>query len=133
MKILIDTCVFLDVFENRTQFINDSMRVLKYVAEGKINGYITACSLKDIYYLVRKFNHSNEKTMDVLRSIVQLFDILDVNNKDAINAIESGNKDFEDALIIESAKRHQIDAIVTRNIADFKNSPIRILSPLDIK
>ena len=109
------------------------MRVLKYVAEGKINGYITACSLKDIYYLVRKFNHSNEKTMDVLRSIVQLFDILDVNNKDAINAIESGNKDFEDALIIESAKRHQIDAIVTRNIADFKNSPIRILSPLDIK
>ena len=133
MKILIDTCVFLDVFENRTQFINDSMRVLKYVAEGKINGYITACSLKDIYYLVRKFNHSNEKTMDVLRSIVQLFDILDVNNKDAINAIESGNKDFEDALIIESAKRHQIDAIVTRNIAYFKNSPIRILSPLDIK
>lgn len=133
MKALIDTCVILDVFTNREPFKDDSLRVLRYVAAGKIAGYVTSCSLKDIYYLIRKYNHSSEKTFEVLRSIVTIFNVLDVSKEDAINAIESGNNDFEDALIIESTKRNGISTIITRNSIDFKNTPLQIISPSQVK
>lgn len=133
MKILIDTCIILDVLMNREPFYKDSMRVLKYVAEDKIAGYITSCSLRDIYYLVHKHNHSNEKAKREISSLLKIVNVLDVNKEDVINGLESKISDFEDAILEESAKRNQIDAIVTRNINDFKNSSLRILSPEEIK
>ena len=56
-----------------------------------------------------------------------------VKKEDILNALESGNADFEDAVIIESAKRNGLDTIITRNISDFKNANLNVLSPAQIK
>ena len=40
-------------------------------------------------------------------------------------------RDFEDAVQAYCAKRHRIDYIVTRNVKDFVNSPVKAISPED--
>ena len=37
--------------------------------------------------------------------------------------------DFEDAVMMETAKRMNADCIVTRNIRDYINSPVPVMSP----
>ena len=133
MKALIDTCVILDVFLNRQEFFEDSKRVLDYIAQEKISGYITSCSLGDIYYICHRGNHSAEQCKKIVCTLLELFNILDVNKSDVINAIQGENKDFEDAVIIESAKRNGIETIITRNVSDFKNATLNVLTPSQIR
>ena len=40
-------------------------------------------------------------------------------------------KDFEDALIAHSAARNGVDAIITYNIKDYVNSPVKAFLPAD--
>lgn len=133
MNALIDTNIILDVFLDRKQFVEDSKRVFDYVAQEKIVGYITACSLEDIYYISHRDNHSSEECKKIIYKLLELFNIIDVNKEDILNALESGSTDFEDAVIIESAKRNGLDTIITRNISDFKNANLNVLSPAQIK
>ena len=44
------------------------------------------------------------------------------------NALHSDFKDFEDAIQYNSANSKKINAIITRNPKDFKNSKLLILS-----
>ena len=132
MKALIDTCVILDVLEKREPFFTDSKKVLIYVAEGKIEGYITACILKDIYYLVHRYNHDKKIARDAVNTVINLFNILDVTKDDIVNALAKDSGDFEDATIVESALRNGIDIIITRNTSDYLYSSIKAIEPSQI-
>ena len=54
MKILIDTNVILDVLCNRAEFAEDSLRVFKYCEVKRITGCISALSIPNIVYIMRK-------------------------------------------------------------------------------
>ena len=38
-------------------------------------------------------------------------------------------KNFEDAVIAETAYRHGADMIISRNVRDYENSPVRAVTP----
>ncbi len=133
MKLLIDTCVVLDVIENRADFVEESKRIFLMTAQNKIESYLTACSVKDIYYLVHKYYHDNDKAKEVVSTLLKLFNILDVNGNDLANALADNMNDYEDATMVQSCLRHNIDYIVTRNIKDFVNSSIPAIFPSQIE
>lgn len=61
-----------------------------------------------------------------------LFDIVDIAKADkkiALQALNSGWKDFEDAVQYSVAKRIRAKYIVTRNQKDFLKSDIQVVSP----
>ena len=133
MKYLIDTCVVLDTLEDRKPFSEDSNRIFKMVISGQIEGYLTACSIKDIYYVYRKYSHSNEESKKYINGLLNLFNIVDVNGADLGNALASDMNDYEDAVLAQSCLRHGIDCIITRNMKDYTNSPIKAVLPSEIK
>ena len=51
MKIMCDTNVIIDVLLEREPFIEDSYKVLKFCEEHKIDGFVSASSVTDIYSL----------------------------------------------------------------------------------
>ena len=69
----------------------------------------------------------------LLKKLTQLITILEVliTDKEAIlKALNSNFRDFEYALQNYSAELNgQIDIIITRNIKDFKNSSLGIMTP----
>jgi hypothetical protein len=95
------------------------------------NGYITAKSCADIYYLTHRCTHSDKDTRAILSKLYILFDVLDTCGIDVRRAISSDVSDYEDAVMIETALRAEFDCIVTRNTKDYANSPILVYSPTD--
>lgn len=54
MKVLIDTNIILDVFCNHKDFVEDSAKVFKLCEVKKVTGYISALSISNIMYIMRK-------------------------------------------------------------------------------
>ena len=129
MRVLIDTCVVIDTIQDRLPFSEDSKQIFLFAANNIFNGYISAKSVTDIYYLVHKTTHDKPKTKEIINKLFSLFDILDTKGIDCKKAILSETADYEDAVMIESALRDEIDCIVTRNNRDYAKAPIKIYNP----
>jgi predicted nucleic acid-binding protein len=50
---------------------------------------------------------------------------------DVRRAVSSDVSDYEDAVMIETAARENVDCIVTRNVRDFAASAVPVYSPAD--
>ena len=124
MQALKDTCIVIDALQNRSPFANDARAIFYAAADNRFDGYVTAKSTADIYYLMHRYTHSDKETRDVLRRLGSLFEFLD-----CINAIDSNIRDYEDAIMSESAERSGMDCIVTRNTADYLFSKVAVYTP----
>lgn len=129
MRILIDTCVILDALQAREPFAEDANNIFLAAANHLYNGYISAKATTDIYYLTHRHTHSDKDSRDILNKLLTIFDVLDTMGIDCRRAIPSKTTDYEDAVMIETAIRSEIDCIVTRNTADYDNSPVTIYTP----
>ena len=129
MKLLIDTNIVLDALMVREPWAKAAQSVLLAVAEEKAEGCITASTMTDLYYLLRKHLNDNEKTRQTLLGIIASVKVLDVNGMDCEKAFSLPMSDYEDALLACCGKRHRVDYIVTRNPKHFDGSPVKIISP----
>lgn len=131
MKILIDTNIILDVMCNRKEFVEDSLKVFKYCEVQKLKGYISALSIPNIVYIMRK-QLDREQIKGVLATLTSLFSVIDLKESDLIKAAEMNFSDYEDAVQAVSADRIKADYIVTRNVKDYKNSRVSAVTPTDL-
>lgn len=128
MNVLIDTNIILDYLLEREPFFKDSKALFNSIGEEKISAYVTATTLTDIYYIARKQTKSIEKAKQSIVFILGVMKICPVDRNVIEIALESGLKDFEDAVQLASAITQGLDAIVTRNAKDFTNVSLPILS-----
>lgn len=129
MRALIDTCVIIDTLQNRQPFCEDTQKIFLSAANSLFNGFITAKAVTDIYYLMHRHTHDDKVSRDILNKLFTLFDVLDTAGIDCRKAVPSPTSDFEDAVMIETAERSEMDCIVSRNTNDFSNSPVPIFTP----
>ena len=128
-KILLDTDVLLDLFFDRKPFSDHTAQVLNLCEEKIIEGYATPVIIANTYYMLRKESR-HDTVVNKLNQLLNIIDIVDMNRKVVIKALNSNFKDFEDALQNFSAVEYKkIEIILTRNIKDFKNSKLAILTP----
>ena len=130
MTVLIDTNVVLDVLCNRTDFVEESKKVLKLCEVKRINGYVSALSIANIMYIMRK-ELENDKIQDIIKKLSLIFDIIDLTGTDLIKASTLNFNDYEDAIQSVQAKRIKANYIITRNINDFLKSDILPIKPKD--
>lgn len=129
MKVLIDTNVIIDGLQSRKGFMEDAGLVMLRACD--YEGYITANSLTDIFYLQSKFFHDKAKAKQNLADLLEIFRVLDTTSSDCEGALRSKMADFEDAVLYEAATREGIDVIVTRNQKDFADSKITVCDPVE--
>ncbi len=114
MKMLIDTNIVIDVALEREPFFEDSDRVLALAEEKAFDGYLSAASISDIFYIVRK-DKGNYLTFEFLQYIISFCSIAMVDEMVIKNALASNPKDFEDAIQYQTALTAGLNGIVTRN------------------
>lgn len=128
-KVLIDTDVILDFFFDRQPYAGYSAQVVGLCETNKIEGFVTAVILSNVYYLLRR-TARHDKVIDHLKQLLGITDILAMDKEVVTNALNSGFKDFEDSLQNFAAMKHgAIDVILTRNLKDFSKSEIGVLTP----
>lgn len=128
MKVLIDTNIILDVLCKRQKFYKDSSMVFKLCEVKKITGIISALSIPNIIYIMRK-ELDGEKIREILDSLSLIFSIADLKSDDLKKAAVMDFSDYEDAVQSVCAVRMKADYIITRNIRDFTGSKVIAIKP----
>ncbi|MEG4854102.1 PIN domain-containing protein [Microcoleus sp. B5-D4] len=128
MKVLRDTNIIVDVALDREPFFAESDRILTFVEEGQIQGYVSASTFSDLYYIIRR-DKGRDWTLEFLRQLATFCQVATVDNSVISMALTCNFKDFEDAIQYSTAVINRIDAIVTRNPRDFPVTTPRIVTP----
>jgi predicted nucleic acid-binding protein len=129
MRVLVDTCVIIDVLQDRQPFAADAKELFLAVANNLLVGCITAKSVSDIYYLSHHYTHSDKAAREILNKLFTLFELVDTKADDCRKAIWSETSDYEDAIMIETAISANVSYIVTRNEKDYTSSAVPVYSP----
>ncbi len=129
MKVLLDTCIVIDVLQSRVPFAESGQEIFLLAATEQIEGCLTANSMTDIYYLTRRQTHEEQTSRSIIAGLCELFEILDTTKEDITSALASDTSDFEDAVMIATAVRGDVDCIITRNEKDFANSAVKVYNP----
>ncbi|MBQ4419807.1 MAG: PIN domain-containing protein, partial [Synergistaceae bacterium] len=125
-----DTNILLDVLTEREPFYDISAIIWHKFACKEFSGCISSLSFANMVYNMRK--KLTPESIEILAvRMSDIFEFVDLNRLDIIQASKMRWKDFEDALQSVAAERIKADYIITRNIKDFDNSNVRALSPED--
>lgn len=131
MDILIDSNVIIDWISRRSDFYEDSKKIVDVCFFGNINGFVTAHSLCDIYYILRK-DFSVERRLALIKLISERCHVISETQDDFIDVASSPlAEELEDGLQIRCAENFSLDFIVTRNIKDFSSSSVKAVTPAD--
>ncbi len=128
MRILVDTNVVLDLLLAREPFVHEASKIFAMVERGEVEGLLCATTLTTVDYLLGQ-SLSQKETREAIRQLLNLFDVATVNRVVLSAAADSAMRDFEDAVLAQSADHSGAERIVTRNTADFKESPVVAIDP----
>lgn len=122
MRILIDTDVLLDVALIREPHAEQSTAVLRW-AEAGGDAAVAWHSLANCAYLLRA------RGRPFLSELIQIIEVAPASTADARRALALPMVDLEDAFQAAAALAWGANAIVTRNTADYRRSPVDALTP----
>ena len=127
MKVLVDTNIILDFLLEREPFFTDADTLIQTIRADQIQGYLTATTLTDIFYIARK-PKGVQIAKQYISDLLALMRICPVNKRILNVAISSNLPDFEDAVQLACAMALNLDAIVTRDPQGFASATLPILS-----
>jgi predicted nucleic acid-binding protein len=123
MKLLLDTDVLLDIAFARSEFFEDSARVLEWAEAAPGQAAVAWHSLSNLAYLVRP------DVRPFLRELLQFVEVAPVSTEEARRALTLALNDVEDALQIAAAQSFGASFIISRNLTHYRRSPIPALTP----
>ena len=131
MKVLFDTNVILDLLLDRPPFSLPASSLFSKVESGLLSGLISATSVTTIHYLAAKVLGSHEAQGEI-KKLLTLLEVAPVNRLVLENALKAKALDFEDAVLLESARHSGVDALVTRDVRGFKGAALPIYAPNEL-
>lgn len=130
-KLFIDSDVVIDFFTDREPHVNPASELFELNEKGAVMLYLSAVSINNIYYIVRRYL-GHTKTLEVVESLIEMTEITGTSKVEIAQALKNNFKDFEDSIQYSSALTIKgLDAIITRNIKDYKNAKIAVMTPLN--
>ncbi len=130
-KLFVDSDVVIDFFTDREPHANPASELFDLNEQKSVKLYISAVSINNIYYIVRRFLE-HKKTLEVVETFTEMIEIIGTTKTEIIQALKNDFQDYEDSIQYSSALMiNDLDAIITRNTKDYKNSLIAVMTPLN--
>jgi hypothetical protein len=123
VRILIDTDVLLDVALGRAIWFAASSDVVAWAIDHPGSAAVAWHTVANIAYLAP--GAARGFLGDLLRSV----DVAPCGTRHAVQALAFPMTDLEDALQAAAALAFGADWIVTRNLSDFRGSPVPAVAP----
>lgn len=74
----------------------------------------------------------SDAAQEMIEKDLSFLQVVGVSPEDAKRALASRWADFEDCLVAQYAAKIKADYIVTRNVEDFKASPVEAVTPEEL-
>lgn len=125
-KIFFYSDIMLDVTLRREQFYLSALNLFELCHKQKITAVTSSTAFINTNYFLRKLAPANRWTsLQRLRSVLS---IIDVTEAMIDMALKDEQADFEDAVQYYAAMSARVDFIITRNIKDYKQATIPVLT-----
>lgn len=124
MRALVDSDVLIDIALARAPFANDSASVLRWAEAGGAAA-VAWHSLSNCAYLLKGGGRP------FIERLLLLVEVAPVGTAEARRALSLPMPDLEDALQAAAALAWRADVIVTRNLDDYRHSPVPAVAPLE--
>jgi hypothetical protein len=130
VKALFDTNIVLDVALDRLRLAASSRAALTWGFEHPGRACLAWHSVATLaYFLGRQGGPSAVRPL--VGELVARLEIAGGSDRELLRAIELPVADFEDAMIVALAESAGATHIVTRNLSDFRKSPVKAVTPED--
>lgn len=130
MRVLLDTDVVLDFVLEREPFVEAAKVLFESVARGACDGYVSGITPINVFYLGRKLKGAAH-TKQAIGDLLTVVRVCPVDGNVLRSALALSFADYEDAAQHACATAVGLDAIVTRNVDDYKNATLPVYSPTD--
>ncbi|MDB5110478.1 MAG: hypothetical protein JWR67_1592 [Mucilaginibacter sp.] len=125
-KLFIDSDVMLDAALVRKPFYLPAINLFELCYEARFKAFTSSIAFINASYFLNKLTPTTKiQSLKRLRSIIS---IIEVNETIIDLTLNSNFSDFEDAVQFYAAKTAKADVIITRNIKDYTQSTIPVLT-----
>jgi predicted nucleic acid-binding protein len=122
-RLFLDSDVLLDMLLNRKPFYYYVQALLTISEKHHLQIYTSSLAAANIHYILAREIGSAEARKKI-KELINAIKILPFESESIESAINSRFSDLEDAIQHFIAKRYNCNAIITRNIKDYKHSEI---------
>ena len=127
-KIFIDTNIVIDLLSRRDPFFEEAASLFSLADKKIIELRVSSLTLANTSYTLLRQKNSKE-AKSVLRKLRLIVKILSLDDKIVGLALNDDSfTDFEDGLQHFTAIENNQDIIITRNLKDFKNSKLPVMT-----
>ena len=126
-NLLVDTNIILDLLAKRLPFYYSASELFSLADLKKIKLCTSSISIINTNFILSK-SLPEKETREILRKFRILVKILACDEKIIDLGLNSHFKDFEDSIQYFTAIENNIESIITRNLKDFKNSKIPVMT-----
>lgn len=128
MRIMVDLNVLLDVAQRRSLFYEASEEVLARAREAAYEAVLPGHAIATLHYIMEKFADTRSANLAV-DGLLRDFAVVGAGRDLLSRARALPVSGFEDSVVAAFAESCHCDFIVTRNTADFANSPVPARTP----
>lgn len=87
-KIFVDSDVVIDFFADREPFVNPASELFELNEQGKLQIYISALSINNVYYILKKYLNSIQ-AIEVIEELTKITEIVGVTTTEIIQALKN--------------------------------------------
>ena len=131
-NIFVDTNIIVDLIADRQPFSKFAINLFSKAEIRKINLFTSSHSIATTHFLLKKYIGEND-LRGIIYNLLDYLTVIPVDLETIKRGLRSKHKDFEDAIqMICAYSVPGMDCIVTRNIKDFSNCEIPVLTPDEV-
>jgi predicted nucleic acid-binding protein len=117
-EIFVDSDIILDLLMHRLPHGEAAESLFKRIEMGDIRAYTSPIIFANLHYLIKRLAPERDVTQ-TLKKLRLLTSVLPVDETTIDLALQSGLKDFDDAIQYFTALRHGLPFLITRNVKDY--------------
>lgn len=131
LRVLVDTNVVLDLILNREPFVEDAIQLFALGEAGHLELLLSTDAVTTIFYIVSK-NRDASAAQEAIARLLRIMSLAVLDEAAILAGMALRFKDIEDAMVAAVAAKARAWGIVTRNVRDFKGSPVPALEPKEL-
>jgi predicted nucleic acid-binding protein len=127
-RLFVDTNIIIDLLAKREPFYDAAAMLFTLADKQKIRLSVSALTFANTNYILLQSKKPEESRM-ILRKLNMVVEVLSLDEKIVgLSLNDNDFHDYEDALQYFTALENGIDAIITKNLKDFKKSKLPVMS-----
>ncbi|MCX8489966.1 MAG: PIN domain-containing protein [Cyclobacteriaceae bacterium] len=127
-RLFADTNIVIDLFAKREPFYAEAATLFSLADTKKLYLSVSALTFANANYILLQSKKQDEAKL-ILRKLKLIVSIVSLDGKIiGLSLNDNDFKDYEDALQYYSALDNGAEAIITRNLRDFKKSKLPVMT-----